>query len=426
MSVERLQLPSGVVRGRITPPPSKSLTQRYLNLALLAGRGLRITRPSRSEDAVQFRLALEAMGWRADLLPGESWSLEPGDRPNTGTEIDCGASGTMLRFLTAGLAVIPGEWRLSGAARLGERPIVALVEALRQLGAEIQLAEGASALPLRIQGATLRGGRCTLDASQSSQFASALIMAAGAAPEPVTLSLHGLTSAPYLDLTLQAMAEFGVVPERESETRFRLSSEGYRSHDVDVEPDVSAACYFAAAAALTGGRIDLRGLSRETKQGDIEFLALLARMGADVEWRQGGARVRGTGSLRGLDADLSSMPDQVPTLAALAPFCEGTTRIREVAQVRLKESDRLAAMTRELRRLGAVVEEGRAELTIPGIWAHDEPPSADVCVDSWNDHRIAMSLALVALRRPGVEIQRSSVVEKSYPDFWRDLAAAVT
>lgn len=425
MSAERLRLPSGVVRGRITPPPSKSLTQRYLNLALLAGQGLDLTAPSDSQDAVQFRSALETIGWRVTVNPEHSWSLEPGGHPSAGAAIDCGASGTMLRFLTASLAVIPGHWCLSGVVRLGERPIVPLVDALRQLGAEIQVGEGTSTLPLTVRGGTLRGGRCTLDATQSSQFVSALLMAAGAAPEPVTLTLSGLTSAPYLDLTLEAMARFGVTPERESASRFRLSPGGYRSHDVQVEPDASAACYFAAAAALTGGQIDLLGLRRDSTQGDVRFLALLRRMGAQVQWRDEGVRVRGTGILRGVDVDLSAMPDQLPTLAALAPFCTGTTRIRGVAHVRLKESDRLAAMTRELRRLGAVVDQSSAGLTVQGIWVRDEPPSAEVCAESWGDHRIAMSLALVALRRRGVELDNARVVEKSYPDFWRHLAAVV-
>jgi 3-phosphoshikimate 1-carboxyvinyltransferase len=186
-----------------------------------------------------------------------------------------------------------------------------------------------------------------------------------------------------------------------------------------VEADASAACYPAAAAALTGGGVVLEGVDAGSPQGDRRFFDLLAGMGAEVTWRPGEVEVRG-GGLRAVDADLSTMPDQVPTLAALAPFARGTTHIRNVGHLRLKESDRLAAMAGELRRLGAEVEEGVDRLDVAGTWCDAAPPAGRVTVDAHGDHRIAMSLALVGLRRPGVTVGSPRVVGKSYPAFWQD------
>jgi 3-phosphoshikimate 1-carboxyvinyltransferase len=424
MCADRRRLTCGVARGEVTPPSSKSLTQRYLNLALLAGGPMRIGSPLLSADTMHFHRGLEVLGWTIRATPG-AWALEPPNRSVRQAEINCGASGTMLRFLTASLATVPGRWRLIGTERLAARPIAGLVDALRGLGAEIDRLEKGAALPLQILGGTLRGGECELDATPSSQYLSALLMAAVRAPRPVRLTLRGLTSLPYIDLTLAAMARFGVAVEPESAAVFRLSPTSYRPQDVEVETDVSAACYFAAAAALTRGDVLIHGVRRDTNQGDVAFLKLLDEMGAVVRWEEGGVRVQGREALRAVDVDLSAMPDQVPTLAALAPFCVGTTRIHGVAHLRLKESDRLSVMSRELRRLGAVVREGDEELTIEGVWAHREPPEVPVRVRSCDDHRIAMSLALVGLRRRGATLLEPGVVNKSYPAFWDDLDSVV-
>ncbi|MES1211011.1 MAG: 3-phosphoshikimate 1-carboxyvinyltransferase, partial [Acidobacteriota bacterium] len=231
---------------------------------------------------------------------------------------------------------------------------------------------------------------------------------------------------PYVDVTLGVVAAFGGRIEEEGERIYRVwpsSLDAGGSGRVRVEGDWSAAAYPAAAAALTGGEVTLEGLVRDSRQGDRRFLELLEEMGAGVSWQGDEVTIRGDGSggLRGIEADLSSMPDQVPTLAALAPFARGTTRIFNVAHLRIKESDRLEAMATELRKTGAEVEEGPDWLRIPGIWAEDEPPSSPVRIDPRGDHRIAMSLALVGLRRPGIEVTAPEVVGKSYPGFWRDL-----
>lgn len=435
--------------GTVAPPPSKSLTHRAFVLALLAGELLVVERPLEAEDTELFRQALERLGWRVDSVgetgapatppaacsggpsaaasggPGapHRLALVPGPRPSQ-AELFCGNAGTMFRFLAAALAAIPGEWRLDGVPRLRERTVGPLIETLRALGAEIACEERQGFAPLAIHGRRLRGGRVTLDAGVSSQFLSALLMAALAAEGEVEIAVPALTSRPYVDLTLDAVARFG--------GRVEATADGYRVRPglaspgtFRVEGDFSAAAYPAAAAALTGGRVLLTGLPAASRQGDRGFLDLLAAMGAQVEWRSedDAVEVTGSGRLEAVDRDLSAMPDQVPTLAALAPFAHGTTVVRGVPHLRIKESDRLAAMVSGLRAIGAEADETPDGLVVPGVWAdrRPEPPLAPLAVDPHGDHRIAMSLAVAGLARPGVLIAHPEVVEKSYPRFWQDL-----
>ncbi len=408
--------------GRLRVPPSKSITQRYFNLALIARRPLIVHRPLDSEDPRLYLEALAAAGFdvergddQVELIPGE---------PPAEAEIFCGNGGTMYRFLTAALTTLPGSWHLDGVPRLRERPVGPLVAALRELGADIHCPEREGFAPLRIRGATLRGGAAHLDAGASSQYLSALLMAALAAREPVTIEVGALRSEPYVDLTLDAVVEFGGAVARDGDT-FRV--EPWRTdqaavREVVVEGDFSGAAYPAAAAALCGTTVELDGLRPDSRQGDRGFIDLLGRMGAQIRWQDRDLELTGpaVGSLRGVDADMAATPDQVPTLAALAPFAIGTTRISNVPHLRIKECDRLNAMAQELGRLGAQVEEQPDGLIIPGTWAAQPPPETPVEVLTYGDHRIAMSLAIVGLRRPGVLIRDPGVVGKSYPEFWRD------
>ncbi len=430
-STENYEVPSGGrVFGRLRVPSSKSLSHRCFNLALLAGGPITIERPLVAEDTRLFLEALERCGFRVEedehavrLEPGEGPDALPGED----VEIFCGNAGTMLRFLVATLAVLPGSWRLDGVPRLRERPVGPLVEALRRLGVQIEHLAAEGYIPLRIEGGTLGAGSTFLDAGESSQYLSALLMAALRAPGEVTVEVGALTSGPYVDVTLAVVEAFGGRIERmegrEGERIWRVFPSPLRADRIRVEGDWSAACYPAAAAALTGGAVLLEGLSRDSRQGDRGFLDLLERMGARVEWRGEEVEIRGTGTLKGVEADLSGMPDQVPTLAALAPYAEGETRIFNVAHLRIKESDRLEAMATELRKIGAEVEEGPDSLRIPGIWAGRTASGGEALIDPRGDHRIAMSLALAGLRRPGVVVTAPGVVSKSYPDFWRDLEA---
>ncbi|MCG8459177.1 MAG: 3-phosphoshikimate 1-carboxyvinyltransferase [Holophagales bacterium] len=443
---EPYRIPAGrVARGEVHVPGSKSITQRYFCLALLHRRALEVVRPLVSEDTLHFLGALEAAGSRvergADRVGIGAGSLEAAEGEGY-TSIDCGAGGTMFRFLTAALAAVPGRWRLDGIPRLRERPVGPLLSALRRLGARVECPDEDGFAPLHIEGGSLEGGNTVLDAGASSQFLSALLLAGTAARRGVSVELEALTSEPYVNLTVDAIHDVGGAVER-TETGGRdcfrvkpLPSAGW-PRQVRVEGDYSSAAYPAAAAALTRGEVFLPGLRADSRQGDRAFLDLLATMGAELEWQDTGGsgnggqsntgpglRVRGRGPLLAVAADLSAIPDQVPTLAALAPFAEGTTRIENVPHLRIKESDRLAAMASELRKAGAEVEELEDGLIIPGVWAEGSgktPPDSEADIATWGDHRIAMAMSLVALRRPGLRIHQPEVVAKSYPDYWRDL-----
>lgn len=414
----------GRAQGRLRPPSSKSLTQRFYNLALLASGRTVVNEPLRSEDCAHFLAGLAAAGCMLDDQP-DRVTITPPARPNGG-RVFCGASGTMMRFMTASLCALPGDWHLDGGPRLRERPLGSLLDALGSLGAEVRALDRPGYLPLSLPGGSLVGGRTRIEAHESSQFVSALLMAGAATTAGVTLDVEGLVSGPYVALTRQALAVFGVEVEASAPGVFRVAGGRPTGATVTVEADVSAACYAAAAAALTGGDVALEGVERSTVQGDRAFFDLLEDMGANIDWIPGAVRVVGAAPLRAVEADLSAMPDQVPTLAALAPFAAGTTHIHNVAHLRLKESDRLAAMTLELRRLGATVVERDDGLSIEGTWARGAAPSTPVTVDSHDDHRVAMSCALAGLRRVGVSIARPQVVAKSYPDFWSDLGRLVS
>ncbi len=413
-----------VVRGRLAPPPSKSLTHRYLNLALLSGRPAVVERPLLAEDTRLFLDVLGRLGWRLEVS-AEAARLEPPAAPAAEAELACGNAGTLFRFLAASLAAIPGSWRLDGTPRLRERPVGPLLTALRSLGAEIACPEREGFAPLEIRGGSLDGGRAVVDAGESSQYLSALLMACLRARRASVLEVASLTSGPYVELTRRAIRRFaraaGADPVTGGAGRLEVTPSPLEAPArLAVEADVSAACYPAAAAALTGGRVQLAGVRRDSAQGDRGFFDLLVRMGARVAWNDEGVEVSG-GDLVAVEADLSTMPDQVPTLAALAPFARGTTRIYNVANLRIKESDRLRAMAEGLSALGFSVEELPDALVVAGRGSGGGERDAATRIDPHGDHRIAMSFALVGLRRPGVVIGDPGVVAKSYPDFWRDL-----
>ena len=424
MSVEARAIPCGRrAAGRLRVPPSKSQTHRYFNLALLAGAPLVVERPLVADDTRLFLEALRRCGFRVEEEAGRV-RLKPAGppAPEAGEiEILCGNAGTMFRFLVAALTVIPGVWRLDGTPRLRERPVGPLIVALRRLGARIDCLEAEGFAPLRIEGGTLGSGATSVHAKDSSQYLSALLMAALRAPGEVVVEAESLTSQPYIEVTLDAIAAFSGTVEPLGPQTWRVRPSRLRTAGVvEVEGDWSAAAYPAAAAALTGGEVVLEGLAPDSWQGDRGFLELLRAMGAEAVWSGRELTVRGR-ELHGIEADLSSMPDQVPTLAALAPFARGETKITNVAHLRIKESDRLNAMATGLRQLGAEVDEGPDWLRIPGLWADRNPPDVgEIRVDPHDDHRIAMSLALVGLLRPGVVVTSPGVVAKSYPGFWED------
>ncbi|MEP7009128.1 MAG: 3-phosphoshikimate 1-carboxyvinyltransferase [Acidobacteriota bacterium] len=434
-TIEMRTIPAGRrAVGSVRVPSSKSVTHRVLNLALLANAPLVLERPLDADDTRLFLAALADCGFAVERA-GEEVRLTPGPRSSPevdaeAIEIYCGNAGTMYRFLVATLAAIPGRFQLDGTPRLRERPIGPLVDAVRGLSGQVEYLGREGYGPLAIRGGTLRGGTTGLDAGSSSQYLSALLMAGLRAKEPVTIELSALTSEPYIDITLGLVRRFGGRIERLSPTRFRVEPAATLAAGLDrarVEGDWSAAAYPAAMAALTGGVVRLLGVEEDSAQGDRGFLDLLAAMGAQVSWKGGELAVAGTGRLTALAVDLGRMPDQVPTLAALAPFAAGTTRITGVPHLRIKESDRLHAMAVGLAALGVPVKELPDGLEIEGVWAgRADIPSDPVTIDPFDDHRIAMSFALIGLRRPGVTIADARVVAKSYPDFWHDFGSLIS
>ena len=406
------------VGGRLIPPPSKSVSNRYLNLALLAARPVSVERLLVADDTACFLAALESLGWSVEGS-GETTRLIPGEMPPA-ADLWCGASGTMLRFLVAATSTLAGQWRLDGTARLRERPLAPELEALRALGASIECPRREGLAPLEVRGGALAGGAVDLDAGESSQFASAVMMAATGAAAAVDLTLTGLVSGPYLDLTQEALDVFGARLETTGPGRFRVHPGLPGVSTVRVEGDYSSAAYWAAGAALVGGSVELAGLAAGSRQADRLFFDILADMGLKLEWRSGALRATGGAPLTGVDRDLSRTPDQVPTLAVLAPYARGVTRIRNVAHLRLKESDRLSAVTVALRAAGATVTEEPDGLVIPGIWADRPAPTGAVTLDPADDHRLAMSFAILGLGSPGISVSDAGVVAKSYPGFWRD------
>ncbi len=270
------------VAGRLTAPGSKSFTQRYFNLALIGNLPLVVHKPLLSEDPRLFLGALAACGFQCEILDG-SVRLTP-SKKRSQAEIFCGNGGTMFRFLTAALTTRPGTWTLDGVPRLRERPIGPLIAALRQLGAEIDCPARDGYAPLRITGGSLRGGRCELDAGASSQYLSALLMAGQAAKQPVEIEVAALTSEPYVDLTLDAIGDFGGSVQRAGNV-FQVQPTTLAAAEIAVEADFSAVAYPAAAAMLSGGRVLIEGPKPDSRQGDRSFVDLLERMGARIRWR---------------------------------------------------------------------------------------------------------------------------------------------
>jgi 3-phosphoshikimate 1-carboxyvinyltransferase len=322
-----------------------------------------------------------------------------------------------MRFLTAALCLGRGRYRIDGSARMRERPIQDLLDALAQLGARVRAENGDGCPPVVVEAEGLGGGTIEIRGERSSQFVSAVLQAAPYAAADVTLGLSGeLIAKPYVDMTISVMRAFGVEVDREGYERFHVAAPRvYHGRTYAIEPDASSAHYFWAAAALTGGRVRVEGLGRDSLQGDVRFAELLEAMGAEVRWEPSAVEVSGPERLSGIDVDLNALSDTAPTLAVLGAFTTGPVRLRNVAHLRWQESDRLHAVATELARLGVTVEEladgieVRPSAVRPGL------------VRTYDDHRIAMSFALIGLRVAGVRIEDPACVAKTFPDFFARL-----
>lgn len=406
------------VQGTVRPPGSKSLTNRALIVAALAEGNSELLGVL---DSVDTRVMIDSLRQLGISLVHdlEQCVIETqgcaGKPPVERAELWLENSGTSIRFLTALCALGHGTYRLDGNSRMRQRPIGDLVMALQQLGVEARCELNTDCPPALVTSHGLRGGQTVMNAHVSSQYLSALLMVAPCAQGPVEIRLSGeLVSEPYIDMTLGVMARFGVVVDTAEPGVFRVAPQRYRGTVYEIEPDASAASYFFAAAAITGGEVTVNGLSEYALQGDLRFLEVLEQMGCRVGWAPQGVTLRG-GELRGVDVDMNAISDTVQTLAAVAPFANGPTTIRNVAHIRHKETDRITAVTTELRRLGVEVEERDDGLTI-----HPGPMHA-ATIDTYDDHRMAMSFALIGLKQPGVTIANPECTSKTYPEFFSDL-----
>lgn len=412
--------PVGPLKARVRPPGSKSITNRALICAALADGESRLRGALDSEDT---QVMIEALGQlgirvRADRVNREL-KVEgcAGRIPAGGGELYVANSGTTVRFLAAMLALGQGSFRLDGTARMRERPIQDLLDALAQLGVSATSENGTGCPPIVLAANGLAGGRATVRGDVSSQFLSGLLLASPYARQQVELLVDGvLVSQPYIRMTLAVMASFGVVVQESALTRFIIPQQQYSGRAYDIEPDASAASYFFGAAAITGGEITVDGLSRQSLQGDVAFVDCLEQMGCTVRYEADRITVVG-GKLHGIDINMNAISDTVQTLGAVALFAEGPTTVRGVAHIRHKETDRIAALAAELRKLGATVDEFDDGLRItPGTL---QPAT----IDTYLDHRMAMSLALVGLRQPGVVINDPGCTSKTYPTFFDDLSS---
>jgi 3-phosphoshikimate 1-carboxyvinyltransferase len=416
--------PGGPLVGVARLPGSKSLTNRYLACTALAdGRSL-LRGASLADDVRAMMGGLAQLGIRTEVHAGRREIVVTGCRGNPSAdqvEIDVGYAGTAMRFLTALSCLGFGRRRLDGSARMRQRPIGGLVDALVALGAEIgyEVAEGCP--PVMVLARGLTGGEVVFQKPPSSQFLSALLMIAPYAAGDVMICVEGdLPSRPYVDMTIEVMRSLGVELV-EAEGRFVVPAfQRYQPGEYTIEPDASAATYFWAAAAVTGGRVRVEGLTRRSRQGDVRFVDVLARMGCQVHEGESSLEVRAPADQRltGIDIDLNDMPDTVQTLAVTALFAEGPTAIRNVANLRLKETDRIAGLAAELSRLGAKVEVRDDGLTI-----HPPVRMAPAEIRTYGDHRMVMSFAVAGLAAEGIVVKDVGCVSKSFPDFFEALAS---
>jgi 3-phosphoshikimate 1-carboxyvinyltransferase len=400
-------------------PGSKSITQRALVIASLAEGESRLQNALLSEDSIHLMEALKALGAGVCNNGKDIQVTGTGGRlKNPGKPIYLADNGTAMRFLTSMVALGDGEYILTGTKRLCQRPVGALLEALRAFGVKAR-SEGEDGFPpVVVEGSGLSGGRVVFKDMVSSQFVSSLMICSPYARRETVIELEGsIRSYPYVEMTKEVMERFGVPVHQDKPNRFIVSGkERYVSKNYLIEGDASSASYFFLAAAICGGKVRVENLNPRTEQGDIRILAILEKLGCRVIWGEDWVEVWGTEMNRGEYVfDLGNMPDMVPTLAVLATRRFGRTVIRNVSHLRFKESDRLKALATELGKMGIDVRETEDGLAIEG------GPAKGAKIETYSDHRIAMSFAILGLAVPGIFIQSPDCVGKSFPDFWERL-----
>lgn len=408
--------PDRPVDATVTLPGSKSLTNRYLVIAALAAQPSRLRAPLRSRDTLLMAGALRALGAGIEDAPGaspfgEDWLVTPA--PLHGGSVDCGLAGTVMRFLPPVAALAAGDVRFDGDPRARERPMSAVLEALRALGVRVT-DDGRGGLPFTVHGTgTVTGGEVAIDATDSSQFISGLLLAAARFERGLTVRHTGapIPSRPHVSMTVEALRDVGVVVDDLEPDTWRVEPGEIGGLDVQVEPDLSNATPFLAAAAVTEGRVTVPGWPQWTTQAGDAIRDLLDSMGAEVTLERDGLTVRGTGELYGVDADLHDAGELTPTVAALAALADTPSRLSGVAHLRGHETDRLAALAREITGLGGDVTE-----TADGLVIRPAPLHAGV-FHTYGDHRLATAGAVIGLRVPGVQVEDVGTTAKTLPDF---------
>ncbi len=404
---------------KLQVPGSKSLTQRALVAAALAEGESCIRGALIAEDTRHLMAGLQQLGAHIEpVASGIKVTGTGGAIAGRGREIFLGNNGTALRFLTALVCLGRGSYILTGEPRLRERPVGPLVEALQEMGVEITCRNNCP--PVTVSANGLKGGRISLSNIESSQYVSALLLCGPYTAKGIELSLTGnIVSAPYIDLTVGVMKDFGAKIMQTGRHFYGVGTQSiYTGHNYEVEGDASSASYFFLAAALLKRPVRVYGIKLDSIQGDIGLLAILEKLGCRIAGGKTWVEVSATDDLVSGDMtfDMGNMPDMVPTVGVLAAYRAGRTTITNVAHLRIKESNRLAAMAAELGRIGIAASESPDGLIIDG----GTPRAADI--ETYNDHRIAMSFAVAGLVTPGIQIADKKCVDKSFPDFWRELA----
>jgi 3-phosphoshikimate 1-carboxyvinyltransferase len=421
MTTQMITPAAGALDAVVQIPGSKSITNRVLLLAALADGASTISGVLFSDDSHWFIDGLRRLGV-AVAIDHERHQVTvqgAGRPPAAKADLWVELAGTAARFLLAYVCLGDGTYSIDGNARMRQRPMGDLLATLNALGADCQGTGDQHGLPIAVAGRGLQGGSAGLAGDKTSQFLSALLMVAPYAREDIQLTMTSpLAATPYIDITTHMMAEFGAQVQCDGYDRFQVAAgQRYHARDYQVEPDASNASYFFAAAALTGGRVRIESLDRQSIQGDIGFLDVLEQTGCVVTTGAGWVEVQGPARLRGVDLDLSKLPDMAISLAVLAPFADSPTRIRNVGLIRHHETDRIAATVTELRKLGVTVEEDADGMTIYPGWR--QPAE----IDSYHDHRMAMGFAVAGLKIPGLRIAGAECVAKTFPDFFERFAA---
>lgn len=399
---------------------SKSYTNRAIAIASLAEEPTEIRGALISDDTVYFANAVAQFGHVTTEIDHAANTIRvtPTGKPMKAPEeeIYVGAAGTPLRFLISLAGLAEGTTTITGTARMQERPMGDLLSALGPLGVDAVAVRGNGSPPIQVTGGTFRGGSTQISGAVSSQFTSSLLISSVKAEQDTEINLvDDLVSKPYVEMTLAALAAAGIRVERDGYTRFAVpAGQSFTAGQVTVEPDASGMSYVLAAAAILGGRVTIPGIGRGSHQGDVGLVDVLVLMGAHAEITDDSITLKG-GPLHGIDVDMEAMPDVVPTLAVVAAFAEGPTRITNIASLRVKECDRIAAVTAELRKMGIQVDEYDDAMTVYGGTPHG------AVIDTYDDHRIAMCFAIAGLRTEGVVINEPGCVAKSFPTFWQVL-----